>query len=215
MTIARQTTRANYDRLSRWYDILSGSSERPARVCGVKMLNIQPGDRVLEIGCGTGESLPTLANSTENTGRVIGLDLSAGMLRVAKYKLERQPVAHIDIVQGDAIQLPFGEVSFDALFMSFTLELFPPGEIPILLRECRRVLRYGGRMGLVSLLEKENPGWMEKTYTWAHRRWPQIIDCRPIPLEQMLTSAGFEISRATEMSMWGLAVGILVAANPT
>jgi ubiquinone/menaquinone biosynthesis C-methylase UbiE len=215
MTIARQTTRTNYDRLSRWYDILSGSSERPARVRGMQMLNIQPGERVLEIGCGTGESLPMLAHSTEDAGHVIGLDLSAGMLRVAKYKLGKQPVAPINFVQGDAIQLPFGEVSFDALFMSFTLELFPSGEIPILLRECRRVLRSGGRMGVVSLLQKENPGWMEKTYTWAHRRWPQIIDCRPVPLEQTLTSVGFEISRAMEMSMWGLAVSIVVAANPT
>lgn len=215
MTTARQTTRANYDRLSRLYDLISGSSERPARLWGLQMLDVQAGERVLEIGCGTGESLSILESATGHAGGVVGLDLSAGMLQVAKSKIQKQKNANVHFLQGDGTCLPLYAGSFDALFMSFTLELFPSGEIPILLQECRRVLRSGGRMGLVSLLKKENPGWMEKTYTWAHRRWPQIIDCRPIPLEQTLTSAGFEISRATEMSMWGLAVGILVATNPT
>ena len=97
--------------------------------------------------------------------------------------------------------------------MSFTLELLPEAEIPIVLRECRRVLRDGGRLGVVSLLQKDAPNWMERLYVWAHRCFPHAIDCRPIPLQDMVGRAGFENSQFQEMSMWGLAVGILVAAK--
>lgn len=210
MNSNRQATRANYDRLSRWYDILSGSSERPARERGVEMLDIQPGERVLEIGCGTGEALSALAARAGCSGCVLGLDLSAGMLRRAKSKLGRDASANIQLMQGDSSHLPFADESLDAIFMSFTLELFADTEIPSLLAECRRVLRPGGRMGVVSLLQKHRPGWMEKAYTWAHRRWPVVIDCHPIPLEVLLQNAGFEISSALEMGMWGLAVGVFV-----
>lgn len=214
MSTARQSTRANYDRLSRWYDALSGSSERPARMRGMQRLDIQPGERVLEIGCGTGEALSILAAGAGPAGGVLGLDLSAGMLRRAASKLGRDASANIQLMQGDSSHLPFADKSLDALFMSFTLELFADTEIPSLLTECRRVLRPGGRLGVVSLLQKGKPGWMERAYGWAHRRWPIAIDCRPIPLEKVTSNAGFEISHFEEVSMWGLAVGVLVAVNP-
>ncbi|MEW5940700.1 MAG: methyltransferase domain-containing protein [Chloroflexota bacterium] len=204
----RRATRANYDRLSRWYDLIGGSSERPARERGIEALDIQPGERALEIGCGTGQSLPMLASAAGEAGRVVGLDLSAGMLRVA-----RKRGARIHLAQGDGTRLPFASETFDALFLSFTLELFPPAEIPILLEECRRALRPGGRLGAVSLLQKDAPGWMERAYRWARRRWPRLIDCRPIPLEKLIEEAGWEVSRITSLSMWGLKVGIVVAVN--
>lgn len=210
-----RTARNNYDRLSRWYDFISGSSERPARMQGLHMLDVQLGERVLEIGCGTGEALSVLAARAGSAGGVFGLDLSAGMLEAAKRKLKKKSIAKICLIQGDATHLPLGEMSFDAIFLSFTLELFPAPEIPGLLRECRRVLRRGGRLGVVSLLQTDKPGWMELAYNWAHGRWPAIIDCRPIPLENILSGAGFEIFHITEISMWGLAVGMLVAVNPS
>jgi len=207
-------SRANYDRLSRWYDLLSGSSERPARLRGLQMLDIQPRERILEVGCGTGESLPTLASRAESAGCVFGLDLSAGMLDVAKNKLKKLSLFNVTCLQGDGVRLPFQDESFDAVFMSFTLELFPAEEMPRLLQECMRVLRSGGRLGIVSLSQKEKSGWMERLYTWAHHRWSRIIDCRPILIEDVIKDAGFEISGAHEMFMWGLVIGILVAIKP-
>ncbi|MDD2922672.1 MAG: methyltransferase domain-containing protein [Anaerolineales bacterium] len=202
-------SRANYDRLSRWYDLLGASSERAAKLRGLQLLNVQPKERVLEIGCGTGESLPALSAAN----RVFGLDLSAGMLGAARKKLKKFSVSNADCLQGDGVCLPFSDKSFDAVFMSFTLELFPAEEIPLLLRECMRVLRPGGRIGVVSLARKENPNYAERIYNWAHRRFPRIVDCRPILLEDIMKDAGFEISSAQEISMWGLAVGILSASK--
>ena len=210
MITSRQTTRTNYDRLSRWYDILSGSSERPARVCGVQMLDIQPGERILEIGCGTGESLPMLSSRIDHARDVIGLDLSSGMLKVAKHKLERQSITNVQFMHADGTRLPFGKDVFHSIFMSFTLELFPETEISHLLMESKRVLRPGGRLGIVSLLQKDQPGWMEKGYNWAHHHWPAFIDCKPIPLLRLLEQSDFTIRDMVEKSMWGLTVGIVV-----
>jgi len=206
-------TRNNYDRLSRWYDFLSGSSERPARMRGLQMLDVQTGERVLEIGCGTGESLSVLGACVGSTGEVFGLDLSAGMLGVAKGKLRKSGLSNVIYLQGDGLHLPFANKSFDAIFMSFTLELLPEAEIPITLRECKRVLRDNGQIGIVSLLQSESPSWMECLYTWSNRRYPRAIDCRPIPIRDMVSNAGFDNSQFQEMSMWGLAVGILIASK--
>ena len=203
-----QETRANYDRLSRWYDPLSASSERAAKMCGLQLLDVQSGERVLEVGCGTGEMLPALAARARY---VHGLDLSAGMLHVAMNKISRQSLSNVAHVQGDGLHLPFAGEAFDAIFVSFTLELFPEEESSLLLQECARVLRNGGRVGVVSLLQSEKPGWMERIYTWAHQRWPRAIDCRPILLEDTVEKSNFKISTIQKMSMWGLAVGILVA----
>jgi demethylmenaquinone methyltransferase/2-methoxy-6-polyprenyl-1,4-benzoquinol methylase len=213
LTDKHQATRANYDRLSRWYDLFSGSGERPARECGLHMLDIQDGERILEIGCGTGESLLMLTSYAGSAKCIFGLDLSAGMLRRAKSKLKWRASLNVTLMQGDAYQLPFADETFDAIFMSFTLELFPTADIPVVLQECRRVLRLDGRMGIVSLLQKEDPNWMERSYTWAHRRWPNVIDCRPISIEEVVKSAHFDISGTSEMTMWGLAVGIFIASK--
>ncbi len=204
-------TRHNYDRLSRWYDFLSGSSERPVRIRGLQMLDVQAGECVLEIGCGTGESLPVLDDCVGSKGKIFGMDLSAGMLGVAKGKLQKSGLSGVNCIQGDGLHLPLADKSFDVVFMSFTLELLPGEEIPFVLGECRRVLRDGGRLGVVSLLQKDAPNWMERLYVWAHHRYPLAIDCRPIPIRDVVGKAGFENSQFQEMSMWGLAVGILAA----
>lgn len=201
---SRNQTKQNYDRLSRWYDAMSGNSEKPARTRGWQLLAIQPNERVLEIGCGTGEAL--IARSSSQT---FGVDLSRGMLTVARRKLKSQA----NLIQSDALRLPFPNRSMDVVFMSFTLELFPAREIPIVLDECKRVLKADGRVGIVSLLQNYHPRAMEKIYVRAHSRWPAVIDCAPIPLFEILREARYEIVRREERSMFGLTVGIAVARN--
>ena len=211
MSTARQETRTNYDRLSHWYDLISGSSERPARTRGMDMLDIQPGERVLEIGCGTGEALSALAARAGPSGQAIGFDLSSGMLGMAQSKLGRLPLSNITLIQGDSALLPFAKETFNAVFMGFTLELFDNSEVPVVLEECSRVLRPGGRLGVVSLLEKDRPGVVEALYAWAHLRWPSVIDCHPIRLFTVLHESGLAARETSEQSLWGLRVGIAIA----
>ncbi|GAB4543437.1 MAG: hypothetical protein Fur002_15430 [Anaerolineales bacterium] len=102
----RNETRKTYDRLSRWYDFISGASERPARLCGLQALSVKRGERVLEIGCGTGEALSAL-DSCAGANQIFGLDLSFGMLQAAKQKLQKDSFPRILCLQGDGAWLPF------------------------------------------------------------------------------------------------------------
>ena len=111
-----------------------------------------PGEAVLELGFGTGNEVGDLAGLVGPTGRVAGIDISPGMLAVANRKLaEAMPKTPVDLRVGDARSLPFGDGEFDAVYTSFTLELFPADDIPVVLAEARRVLKPGGRIGVVSM----------------------------------------------------------------
>src|SRR5512139_175146 len=78
----------SYTRLSKWYDRFGGSEE-PHIAEGLRLLDLQPGERVLEVGFGTGRSLIALAHAVGSSGQVIGIDLSPGMIAVARRSLSR------------------------------------------------------------------------------------------------------------------------------
>lgn len=202
-------TRRTYDRLARFYNVLEAPFEHRTRVAGLQLLGARPGERILEIGPGTGLALRTLARAVGTQGRVVGVDLSAGMINVARRRTSRQDLPTPPLlVHGDGRRLPFGLGTFDAVTMSFTLELIPTPDIPIVLGECRLVLRPGGRIVVVALDLTAEQHAMTRLYLAGHRRWPHLVDCRPIPLEEVLASASF-----TPTNRWsGAILGLPVAA---
>ncbi len=213
VTRSHAQARASYDRLSRWYDRIAAPSERRFRQVGLDLLAAQPGQRVLEIGSGTGGNLVALARATSPGGQVLGLDLSPGMLAVSRQKLAQAGLLDcVSLLRADALRLPFAAGPFDALFMAFVLELFDTPEIPSVLAESRQALRPGGRLVVVSLLHQS--GLMVRLYEWAHQRFENWIDCRPIVAGQSMSAAGFEIVQARRQSMWGLPVEIVLGRKP-
>jgi ubiquinone/menaquinone biosynthesis C-methylase UbiE len=212
---SKEEARATYNKLSRWYDTLAGSSEQKLLKLGLDKLAAAECETVLEIGFGTGHALVALAQSVGKLGRVYGLDISEGMLNVARQEVEKAGLAErVELRFGDAAQLPFGDHSFDGVFMSFTLELFDTPEIPVVLAECRRVLRSGGRLAVVAMSRKAGGGLMLRLYEWAHEQFPKYVDCRPIFVQKALEQAGFQIMDAMEQSTWGLPVEIVVGKKP-
>jgi demethylmenaquinone methyltransferase/2-methoxy-6-polyprenyl-1,4-benzoquinol methylase len=98
----------------------------------------------------------------------------------------------------------------DAVFMSFTLELFDTPEIPRVLAECKRVLRAGGRIGVVAITKEGREGFAVEAYEWTHQHLPNLLDCRPIFVRRALENAGFSIREATITKMW-VPVDVVIA----
>jgi ubiquinone/menaquinone biosynthesis C-methylase UbiE len=215
VTRSKADAAASYDRLSRWYDGLAGSSEKKYRDLGLQVLDAQEGEHILEIGFGTGHCVVALAKVVGPAGKVCGIDISEGMRSIAAKRAHQQGVSEwVDVRVGDAAQLPFEPGSFDAVFMSFTLELFDTPEIPLVLEQCRQVLRSGGRIALVTMVLPERVGLAVRLYEWFHIRWPALVDCRPILAREALLETGFTIEQAQRLWMWGLPVEVIRARKP-
>ncbi len=199
----KDQTKAFYNKISPVYDLLSERSEAPMRKAGLALLCAKAGESVLEIGFGTGHSLVSLAKAVGPKGKVFGLDLSDKMVKVA-----RENLAGLGFLEraklrcGDATQLPYAPESLDAVFISFTLELFDTPEIPMVLRECKRVLRPGGRIVVVGMSKDAKPDPLLAVYEWTHKHFPNFVDCRPIYVREALENAGFKIQKALVKHMW-------------
>ncbi len=209
---SKDEAKSSYNRMSRWYDMVAGSSEKKYRDIGLEKLNAQPGEHILEIGYGTGHCVQALATAVTQTGLVCGIDISEGMNQIAQERMDEAKLsASVDLRVGDAASLPFSPESFDGVFMSFTLELFDTPEIPHVLAQCHTVLRPGGRIAIVSLIKK--PGKAVSIYEWFHEKMPTAVDCRPIYAQADVTAAGFTIQDVDALSMWGLPVEIILAVK--
>jgi ubiquinone/menaquinone biosynthesis C-methylase UbiE len=210
VTRPKEDARASYDRMSRWYDLVAGSSEWKFVKVGLDLLAANLGETVLDIGYGTGKSVLALARAVGPNGRVYGIDISEGMTAVAQGRVVEAGLGdRVSLTCGDAAVLPFEESMFDAIFTSFTLELFDTPEIATVLGECWTVLRDGGRIVVVSLAKKE--GLAVQLYEWGHEKMPTLLDCRPIYVPKAVGEAGFEVIEKIEMSMWGLPVDAVLA----
>lgn len=207
------TARSSYNRMSKIYGLLSDESEKRFVAEAIRgMLKPQPGEVVLEPGCGTGQALVALAELVGPTGRAYGLDVSDGMVAASTKRLQRaQLMLQAVASRGSARELPYPDDTFDAIFMSFTLELFCDHDIPIVLAQCARVLKPGGRLCVACMSSHGGQPLMERLYSWSHRRFPTFVDCRPIDANRYLSEAGFRVAERKSLSMWGLAVDLMLA----
>ena len=200
-------TPTSYDRLSHAYDGLFDAFEAPLRSEAIRYLEARPGERILEIGSGTGRALPLLAAAVGRGGAVMGIDLSARMLsRASRRLVRRSDPACVLLVRACAPILPVRRVVFDAIFMTFTLELFKPPDDAMVLAECRRLLLPHGRLVVASLWMDIRPGFTTRAYELGHRLAPKVLDCRPIDVDGLLRGSGFEVRRSTTRSLAGIPV---------
>lgn len=134
-----------------FYDVLSFEKPvyRVGRVRAVEELGLNDGDRVLDVGCGTGLNFPHLRKRIGPSGHIVGVDASAAMLARARRKFE--PSENVDLLRGDAGKLDelVARWSFDAVIVTYALSIIPDWRAAW--TGARRHTRRGGRIAVVDL----------------------------------------------------------------
>ena len=92
----------HYDVFALFYDLTTEPLHRQHRIDAVDLLRLQPGQTVLDVPCGTGANFRFLHAGVTGNGRILGVDVSPGMLRKARAKIERAGWEHVTLVESDA-----------------------------------------------------------------------------------------------------------------
>jgi phosphatidylethanolamine/phosphatidyl-N-methylethanolamine N-methyltransferase len=129
-----------YDKLAKVYDLIFGPTLHPGRLAAIKRMDIQPGERVLEVGVGTGINLSLYPRDCS----VTGIDFSSSMLEKARERAVRKDMPTVRLLQMDAADLKFADDSFDIVYAPYLISVVPD---PVrVAQEMRRVCRPGGRI---------------------------------------------------------------------
>ena len=140
--------RATFDLASSGYDRASLRFFREGAAQLVSFVPVEPGHRVLDVATGTGWVALAAAARAGPRGRVVGIDLSPGMIARAREKARRREFPTVTFRLGDVQRLPYRSATFDTVFAAQAI-FFMPDPMRAL-REWRRVLKPGGRLAISS-----------------------------------------------------------------
>ncbi|MFA5531767.1 MAG: methyltransferase domain-containing protein [Thiohalomonadaceae bacterium] len=141
-----------YRRYAGIYDVLFGPIMHPGRKRIVDALQCHPGDNILEVGVGTGLSLPLYSSSV----RVTGIDVSREMLEVARRRVARELLPQVEaILEMDAQRMTFPDARFDKVVAMYVVSVVPDPKQMV--AEMRRVCKPGGEILIVNHFRSRNP----------------------------------------------------------
>lgn len=163
--------------IARRYDLmntlLSFNRDKYWRQFTIAQTGLQPGGCGLDVCCGTGLLTAAQAQLVGPAGKVVGLDFCPEMLAVAEANIAGTPYrAIVDLVEGNAMSLPFADGVFDCATIGFALRNVP--DIKAVLAEMRRVVRPGGRVVSLELAKPGTPGLKQLYYLYFERILPLL-----------------------------------------
>lgn len=171
----------------RLYDFLillmTKGRERLYREQLLDLAAVGAGQRVLDIGCGTGTTAIAAAKRVGAKGAVSGIDVSEKMITAAR----RKASGAVDFHVSDALTLPFQDATFDTAFLTTVLHMVPQSERAAVLREASRVLRSGGHLLLVDYGGHERHGLIAKHH--LHQSF-DLEAIRPLLAQAQLIETG-------------------------
>jgi phosphatidylethanolamine/phosphatidyl-N-methylethanolamine N-methyltransferase len=140
-----------FGRIASVYDVFFGPALHPGRLRAIERMNVQPGERVLEVGVGTGINVVLYPPHCQ----VTGIDFSPSMLKKAHERIAKRGFTHVRLFEMDATAIDFPDDSFDIVFGPYLINVVPD---PIqVAREMRRVCRPGGRIMFLNHFRSTNP----------------------------------------------------------
>ncbi len=201
------TTQGRLIHWARWYDplvaVLSIGHGKAFRRTSVELAGIQPGERVLDVGCGTGDLTLAATACAGTQGEVVGIDASPEMIAVARRKADGKGApARFDVALIERI--PFPEGYFDVVLSSLMLHHLPGQLKQAGLAEVHRVLKPGGRLLVVDM--RDEPSGMVRTLIAALGHGSALQ--RPGNLQALLRGAGFAMAAEGSMAAGVLAYAI-------
>jgi len=189
----KQAVQAQFGRQASWYVVSSVHQQSEGLDALVRLAALLPVDRALDIATGTGFTALALAPRCR---AVIGVDLTLGMVREARWLAEQRQVSNLTFCLGDAEALPFQSNAFDVVACRHAAHHF--ADIERSLREMTRVVKVGGRVVFEDTCAPEAPALAFQMNEWERLRDPSHRENRPPSLlRQMLEAAGLRVETDT------------------
>ncbi|MFV1952092.1 MAG: class I SAM-dependent methyltransferase [Nitrospinota bacterium] len=188
---------ANY---SNFYDLLFKQFFYPRQKHVIQTMKIKPNRKVLDVGVGTGLSLPVYPRHCY----VTGIDLSAEMLKKAREKVERLNLSHVTLREMDAMNLDFEDDTFDYVIATFVISVVPD---PIkMISEMKRVSKNGGKIVIVNHFQSQNK-FIAKIEEWFSPLSRKIGWRSDLSLDNLVKNANIEIDynyKLRKIDLWNV-----------
>ncbi len=177
-----------YATYSRIYDFIFKRWFFPRQQHAIQSLKIYPGQRILDVGVGTGFSLPLYPRHAQ----VLGVDLSSKMLREAHKKVQQKRLEHVTLLEMDASHLAFPDSTFDIVIVAFVISVVPD---PIqVLAEIKRVSKPEGQIVIINHFQSQNR-LMAQLEKWVSPLCAKIGWRSDLALEYLVQHGDLHIDR--------------------
>ena len=206
MSMQEATTRVIYDVQSLFYDKTFGPLVRRYIEKAIMHMDVRDTDVVLDVGIGTGASL----HFYPRKGQIVGIDLSGGMLRECRKKICEQNRTNVMVLQGNALNLPFADDTFDHVFISHVISVV--SDPFLLIREAQRVAKLGARIIIVNHFQSTNP-LIAKVEEWLCPLCTKLGWRSDLALADLIARTGMQVDYRYKLESIGLWETVVVCNN--